>query len=111
MTKPTMYRQGDVLLVRISDETDAPTRGAALVKRDKGRIILAYGEVTGHSHAITDTWAKLFDLMNGERELVLPKESTLSHEEHGVLVIEPGTYRVTIQREYVPNELPRNVLD
>jgi hypothetical protein len=42
------YRQGDVLIL----ETAAAPTDAVEVPRDKGRIVLAYGEVTGHAHAI-----------------------------------------------------------
>ena len=42
------YRQGDVLLI----PTDAIPEKAKRVTRDAGRIVLAYGEVTGHAHAI-----------------------------------------------------------
>jgi hypothetical protein len=49
-------RQGDVLLVPI-----APSRIPAgrVVPRDRGRIVLAYGEVTGHAHAIDSATAVL----------------------------------------------------
>ena len=109
MTQVTMVRQGDVLLERISDDTETP-EGFAAVKRDKGRVILAYGEVTGHAHAITEEWATLFEAAE-ERRLVLPEEATLRHEEHGAIALAPGTYRVVIQREYVPEALPQTVLD
>ena len=102
-------RQGDVYLVRVSDKIGAP-EGFAKVKRDKGRVILAYGEVTGHAHAITEAWAELFEKAD-ERLLVLPEEATLRHEEHSAHVLAPGTYRVVRQREYVPQEMPRNVAD
>lgn len=102
-------RQGDVYLVRINDSTEAP-EGYAEVPRDNGRVILAYGEVTGHAHAITDEWATLFERAD-ERLLVLPEEATLRHEEHTAHTLAPGTYRVIRQREYVPDALPAYVLD
>ena len=37
-----------------------------------------------------------------ERYLRLTAAATLQHEEHGPIAIAPGTYRVVIQREYVP---------
>jgi hypothetical protein len=43
-------RQGDVLLTPC---TTLPA-GCTEVPLDKGRIVLAYGEVTGHTHAIAD---------------------------------------------------------
>lgn len=43
-------RQGDVLLVPVSRLPE----GCTEVPNDRGRIVLAYGEVTGHAHAIAD---------------------------------------------------------
>lgn len=53
---PTMFRQGDVLLVKYDlDMADVKKRQhqQPLVKVDKeeGRVVLAHGEVTGHHHA------------------------------------------------------------
>lgn len=108
----TMYRQGDVLITRIEDS--APT--GAQVSRDSGRIVLAYGEATGHAHAIADRDADLFELPEARdkeadelwdqvtRILRVRGEEgvNLRHEEHGAIAIPPGTYRVVRQREYVP---------
>ena len=44
------YRQGDVLIVPVRSMPG----GMARRERDGGRIVLAYGEVTGHAHAIFD---------------------------------------------------------
>ena len=46
----THYRQGDVLILRVNSVPD----GLKVEPRDNGRVILAYGEVTGHAHAIAD---------------------------------------------------------
>ena len=104
MTTPFIVRQGDVLLRRI----DAIPADAKPVKRDAGRIILAYGEVTGHAHAICDPHAQLLQLPReltdaeiDERFLAITgAEATLQHEEHAAITIPPGTYQVTRQREY-----------
>ena len=45
-----LYRQGDVLVQRIN-ATDVPAK-AEEIPRDGGRVVLAYGEVTNHAHAI-----------------------------------------------------------
>lgn len=47
-TKPTMFRQGDVLIVAIA----AMPAEVTPEKPDAGRAVLAYGEVTGHAHAL-----------------------------------------------------------
>jgi hypothetical protein len=43
-----LYRQGDVLVQQVDEIPD----GLHAVPLDKGRVILAYGEVTGHAHAV-----------------------------------------------------------
>lgn len=103
-----IYRQGDVLLVETKEVVPA---GAKKVVRDKGRIVLAYGEVTGHAHAITDKPVVLFDAGDVGRYLRATKRVSLRHEEHATIELPAATYRVVIQREYVPGELPRTVLD
>ena len=93
----TQYRQGDVLLTRIQR---VPKHGTA-VPRDQGRIILAYGEVTGHAHELRSTTAVLetVDLSEGPvTYLTLDEIAPLVHEEHGTILVERGVYRVTRQR-------------
>jgi hypothetical protein len=48
--KTQQFRQGDVLVQRV---TSIP-EGDTAVARDNGRVVLAYGEVTGHAHAIAE---------------------------------------------------------
>jgi len=96
------YRQGDILLVPIPDAPDGPE-----VARDNGRIILAYGETTGHAHAIDDTEARLIEIETGERFLEILRASDLVHEEHDTVTLPPGTYEVRRQREYRPEGIIR----
>ena len=93
---------------------------ATEVSADKGEVILAYGEVTGHKHrvrAYMDTGslpARLFDV--GEmRFLDVREPSALVHEEHAPITLEPGIYKVSkfgtgTQREYTPEAI-RSVAD
>lgn len=96
---PAVVRQGDVLLVPVDSIPDA----AGPVARDAGRVVLAYGEVTGHAHAITAATAGLLEA-GGERYLRVSAPVVLAHEEHAAIAVPPGSYRVVIQREYVPSE-------
>lgn len=105
MKKNALYRQGDVLLMRVASRPE----GGKQVPRDGGRVVLAYGEVTGHAHAIADPAALLFDV-NGEFFLEADGTVTLRHEEHAPIALEKGTYKVTRQREYSPEAI-RNVAD
>lgn len=50
MNITTSIRQGDVLLKPVAELPKDCTE----VPLDRGRIVLAYGEVTGHAHAIAD---------------------------------------------------------
>ena len=89
-------QQGDVLIKRI----DKIPAGATSVERDKrGRVVLAEGEVTGHTHAIADAGCCLWE--DGEKKyLGVDKPVTVVHEEHGPQVIEPGQYEIDIVKEY-----------
>ena len=98
-----LMRQGDVGLQRVSSMPD----GMKEIPLDKGRVILAYGEVTGHAHAIADTpKAKLWDA-GAERFLQVLEHTSLRHEEHAPIDLEPGIYQVIQQREYSPEEIRR----
>lgn len=103
------YRQGDVLIERIAQRPD----GLKPVERDKGRLVLAYGEVTGHAHVVEGE-AELFaaeDLQEmDDRFLRVEKEAQVVHEEHGTIPLPPGDYRVRRQREYSPERI-RQVAD
>jgi hypothetical protein len=103
-------RQGDVLVFAVSSVPANLTE----IKRDNGRIVLAYGEVTGHCHAIADPEASLFTAPNtSDRFLSIMATSgvNLVHEEHSTITLPVGDYVVRLQREYLPGELSRNVAD
>lgn len=91
--KHIQIRQGDVFLIPC-----AIPRGAKSVKRDKGHVILAYGETTGHFHGIKDAGAALLE-HDGERYLQTDGCS-LNHDEHSTLAIPAGTYKVVQQCEW-----------
>lgn len=96
----TMYRQGDVLII---GGVDVPAT-AQLVQRDNGRVILAYGEVTGHAHAILEP--TVIKLADGIAEyLSAPMGATIRHEEHDTITLPPGDYRIVHQREYTPEAI------
>ncbi len=110
MTQQFNARQGDVLITRI---TEIP-KGLREVERDRGRVVLAYGEVTGHAHAIVDDPVTMFapadvDEMT-DRFLRVEQEVAVEHEEHDTIKLEPGDYLVRRQREYAP-EAPVYVAD
>lgn len=103
--KGGQLRQGDVFLERV---TSIP-KGAKAKSRDGGRVVLAYGEVTGHAHAIVEPEALLYDL-DGDMYLEADGTVTLRHEEHAPVTIDKGLWRVRQQSEYSPAAI-RSVQD
>jgi hypothetical protein len=103
------YRQGDVLLVRVDN---LPKN---VEKKDN---ILALGEKTGHYHEIVGD-VQTFkggdtreDMLNGVQWVVADEGANLEHKkadeltkDHDPLSIDPGIYKVVVQREYeAPNK-------
>lgn len=115
-----MLRQGDVILI---ESKRTPSASAKLIT-DNGRTILAYGEITGHSHeviaatpdaVIGDPDAvpaqQLFEEPDGSRILVLKRDCDLKHEEHGTIALGGGTtFEVRRQAEWSLDDV-RNVAD
>ncbi|HEY9829285.1 MAG TPA: hypothetical protein V6D26_01815 [Stenomitos sp.] len=93
-------RQGDVILLSIK-----PTDSIAAVE-DLGKrlphLTLAEGEVTGHSHRISEGQAELYEKDGTLYLRVLSETATLTHEEHKAIQIPQGSWMVRIQREYEP---------
>lgn len=100
-------RQGDVLLTRVKGERPS---GLTKVPAEHGRTVLAHGEVTGHAHTLPAEDATLFGPSEDAFWLTVERDSELTHQEHAAIAIPAGTYRVTRQREYSPEEI-RNVAD
>jgi len=98
-----MWRHGDVLIARC-DEVPADSKKLP-------HLILARGERTGHAHRIEQREGnELFELGEDLFLRITRQPATVVHEEHGPISLEPGTYRVWIQREYSPEAI-RRVLD
>lgn len=90
----TQYRQGDILLVKV---TRLPA--SAVRETNKDRIVLAYGEATGHAHAISSNFAQAFRT-NSQRFLEAYEGAVLVHEEHSAIPLAQGTYQIIRQREF-----------
>jgi len=104
--KTVQLRQGDVFVESIKSIPAGAKR-----QENKGKIILAWGEATGHHHSIEVTEAtESFVDEAGMLYLALKEDTVLTHQEHSEIGISKGFYRVTIQREYSPEEI-RRVLD
>jgi hypothetical protein len=104
-----LYDQGDVLVIAggpiALEGKDIPA--------DKERTILAYGEVTGHAHALpADMVARFVVNEQAQRALELKGPAFLRHEEHRAFELPVGEpLQIDGQEEYVPGALPRAVVD
>lgn len=118
---PIQYRQGDVLIEKV---TKLPTARKPR-EPEHGRIILAHGEATGHAHEIeSPELASLHDIQEslrllGDTEgaeamtqagLIIEQGTAVIHQEHATIPLPKGNYVVRRQREYSPTEI-RNVAD
>jgi hypothetical protein len=122
--QPLVIRQGDVALVAVNglpaDCTPVPL--------DHGRIVLAYGEQTGHAHAIRIEFgpeaaaeiagaaiarakAKLWQTASGDRYLQVLEPVSLTHEEHTAHTIPAGIFELPVQVEHDTANAPRVVAD
>ena len=104
-----MIRQGDVLLIPVTEKS---TGDFDEVPRNQGRVVLAYGEATGHPHPISYHDVHLFQHKKekDKRFLRVGNVCFLKHEEHSEHKIPAGDYLVIQQREYSPEEI-RSVTD
>lgn len=121
--KNAVYRQGDVLVRRV----DSLPKKAQKVERKAGeRLVLAYGERTGHAHALRSDNVTAFRVETAEDRALagLPLVDfiqvggsdtvALRHEyedgrraEHVEVPLPPGTYQIAAQVEYSPKEIVR----
>ena len=110
-----IFRQGDVCLVQVA----RLPADCELVPGQERKIVLAWGEVTGHHHRIEDhvesptipgtqAKARLWRDRQGNRFLEVEDPVTLRHEEHAAHTLPPGVYRLPRQVEYnTPVDLRR----
>ena len=100
-----VWRQGDISIVAIN----SMPLDASEIKHDG---VLAYGEVTGHKHQITDGRVRFFRSERGNFFEVMSGFAFLRHEEHFDHKLPKGIYRWDRQREADwMNEVTRNVAD
>lgn len=98
-----LYRHGDLL---VQDAESIP-KDAKLTPH----LVLAEGELTGHSHRIAERdAAKLYETSQGLYLRVIADRATLVHQEHAAITLTAGIYQVWRQREYSPAEI-RTVRD
>lgn len=92
------YRHGDVMIEKVKCLPEE--------RRKCKHLILAHGEVTGHSHRIKEKQnATLYETPKDLYLEVTSEEATVVHEEHHPITLPSGIYRVWRQREYSPEEI------
>ncbi len=89
-----LWRHGDVLIQAVATLPEGGVR--------RQGTVLAYGEVTGHSHQVEAPDAAELWWVNNSLYLKVLTPTRIVHEEHKPIPLEPGVYRVWQQREYVP---------
>jgi hypothetical protein len=108
--KPLQIRQGDIFIERVSKlpKKEAP------VPLENGKVVLAHGEVTGHSHTIESPqlatmWKvkQAFSALGPDYALKLKEDTAVVHQEHGRIALPKGCYIVRRQREYAPESIRR----
>ncbi|MET7774164.1 hypothetical protein [Nocardia sp. NPDC005366] len=103
-----MYRQGDVLIMALDGSAvpESLAHRPSEARDDRGRLVLALGEVTGHAHAVQGPGALIREAgATGPMLLHLPEGGRVVHEEHAAIALPKGWYRVVRQREYVPGSV------
>lgn len=110
MKEKRLFRQGDVLLIPTTEK--AATKQHTEVPRDNGGVVLAYGEVTGHSHQFRDPGVCMLrrEGVSDRVVIVSDVEALLVHEEHSTIAVPKGTYLCRTQVEW-SEDLVRNVAD
>ena len=103
-------QQGDVLLLKVSEETFNAKNLSNRTNQHNERAVLAEGEATGHYHAVY-----MDDLLEGagvtlckggehsrqnEGIIVIGAPVEVRHEEHNTITLEPGFYLQRIVNEF-----------
>lgn len=126
------YRQGDVLIIKLPKSAKITQEATPLPPDPKKGVVLAYGEVSGHAHALDASVCSLYqgeplegqtvqDLLAGisggtfvsqptDRVLDVKRTTFLVHDEHDPIQLEEGQYVIRRQREFDP-EMERLVAD
>ncbi|KAA0211179.1 hypothetical protein EDM80_11690 [bacterium] len=100
-----MFRQGDILLVFESAQLNPLVKPAPA----GGRLVLAHGEKTGHTHSLPASDAVMDVPADPAKKewLYVLRRTELTHQEHDAITLERGIYQVIRQRQYDPGrDLP-----
>ena len=97
-----MWRHGDILIAGVETIPQEAKK--------QPTAVLAWGELTGHSHRIEDPETAEIWEHKGTMYLMVTKPlARVVHQEHKPITLPPGTYRFWYQREYTPQAIRRIV--
>lgn len=103
---------GDLYLRPIAAEDVPEAVRERLEAGGANRIVLAYGEHTGHAHVLTAERPIGYVRDSDSIAYVLLRDAgLLVHEEHGERHMAPGYYAVPTERDFDPTEYARRVVD
>ena len=98
-----MSRQGDIWFESVAK---VPSKGL----KKKTDAILAYGEMTGHSHSITTPISDCESYVDEQGDIYIrsDKDIAVGHDEHNTITLPANEWIcVSRQREYSPLEASR----
>lgn len=91
-----IFRHGDIGLI--------PTDSITNDFKPRQDNVLAWGEVTNHSHRILpktiDDIVEIFENDKGELAIKVDGIAVMVHEEHKTIEIPTGTYKINREREF-----------
>jgi hypothetical protein len=104
-----MFAQGDLLIERVED---GKVRGTRVEPGPDGAVVLAEGETSGHRHAVYGAVmfrddalaAAIPDGLYVGHLTVNEGTARIVHEEHALISLPKGTWRVRRQRELEPKD-------
>ena len=85
-------QQGDVIFRKVKEVP-------ATLKPATSRVI-EVGEATGHAHVLEDNQASHIFGEGDNMFIVCEKATSVSHQEHNQVTLEPGTWRKSRVREW-----------
>ena len=91
METKNAYRHGDLIIKRTTDKIQG---------EKQKHLVLAEGEVTGHSHRTVEGDAELFKWNEKMYLKVISNICKTDHEEHGLRTLNKGDYEIDIQQEW-----------
>jgi hypothetical protein len=83
-----------------------------MYKNKAKRIVLGEGETIGHKHVLDSIKQIEFDKDDDSIKIILNDVGILTHDEHDLMILEPGKYRSYHQVEFNPMDgTTNNVFD